>query len=487
MKILIVDDEAPIRKYISKIIQDCSGNYEIIGSVGSGKKALDIIKQKKPDLVLADITMPKMTGLELLGKIKESYSDIDVFILTCHNDFEFARTAIKLQADNYILKDEISPVYMEHLLQSVERKREKNRKDSLHQFESSAFFIQLMKEENTLLFNTYNLEKHKIFLKDKDFLAVALTDSRANRESIATFRSSLLDNQEIFPYHDTNLIMVANLTENHSGQLQENLQGMLGELRSTVEGPVGISAVYYRINMLKKAVIEALDSYSRIFYRGGTRKNSVSGRDQLYEDRRTVIYNFVSEAYGLITEKKFQKLFCRLNELVNYAAQHNIDVSLLKKSLQDILTDYQVKSGRNVDLGQIHNAVTVDLLLETLEEMSGEEENSVISYSEAVNSAISYMENNFVKNLSLSEVAERIHLNAEYFSRRFKKETGYKFSEFLLKIRMEEAHRLLLTTDLSVTRIAGETGFNNDSYFSASFKKYFGKNPNEVRKSKDQT
>ena len=148
----------------------------------------------------------------------------------------------------------------------------KTEKNSLHQFESSAFFIQLMKEENTLLFNTYNLEKHKIFLKDKDFLAVALTDSRANRESIATFRSSLLDNQEIFPYHDTNLIMVANLTENHSGQLQENLQGMLGELRSTVEGPVGISAVYYRINMLKKAVIEALDSYSRIFYRGGTRE-----------------------------------------------------------------------------------------------------------------------------------------------------------------------------------------------------------------------
>lgn len=166
MKILIVDDEAPIRKYISKIIQECSGGYEIIGSVGSGEKALEIIKQKKPDLVLADITMPKMTGLELLGKIKESYPDIDVFMLTCHNDFEFARTAIKLQADNYILKDEISPVYLDNLLRAAEKKREKNRKDSMHQFESSAFFIQLMKEENTLLFDTYNLEKHKIFLKD---------------------------------------------------------------------------------------------------------------------------------------------------------------------------------------------------------------------------------------------------------------------------------------------------------------------------------
>ena len=61
----------------------------------------------------------------------------------------------------------------------------------------------------------------------------------------------------------------------------------------------------------------------------------------------------------------------------------------------------------------------------------------------------------------------------EYFSRRFKKETGYKFSEFLLKIRMEEAHRLLLTTDLSVTRIAGETGFNNDSYFFCQFQEIF--------------
>lgn len=327
----------------------------------------------------------------------------------------------------------------------------------------------------------------ELFLKDKDFLAVALTDSRVNRERIAIFRSSLLENQEIFPYHDTNLIMVANLTENHYGRLQGNIHRMLSELRSVVEGPVGISAVYYKINMLKKAVIEALDSYSRIFYRGKNRQNNILEKEQSHEDKRTAIYNLASEAYGLIMEKKFQKLFEHLNALIIYAVQYNADVSLLKKSLQDILTDYQIKSGRNVDLSQIHNAVSVDLLLESLKEISREEEKDIPAYSEAVASAISYIEHNFVKNLSLSEVAEQIHLNAEYFSRRFKKETGYKFSEFLLKIRMEEARHLLLTTDLSVTRIAGETGFNNDSYFSASFKKYFGQNPNEVRKSKDQT
>ncbi|MGI6012148.1 MAG: helix-turn-helix domain-containing protein [Ruminococcus sp.] len=485
MKILIVDDEVPIRKYISQMISNCSGEHEIIGSVGSGKKALEIIAQRKPDLVLADITMPKMTGLELLEKVKEYYPDIEVFMLTCHNDFEFARAAIKLQADNYILKDEISPVFLENLLKSTEEKREKSWQKSMHQFESSAFFIQMMKED-TLLFDSYDLEKHKIFLKDKEFFAAALTDSRENRERIVAFKSSLMENQEIFPYHDTNLIMIANLVESGKGRLREDFYGMVGKLRSRVDGPVGISAVYYKINMLKKAVLESLDSYGRIYYGKRVQVGSLETAG-ISDGLKMEIHNFAGRAYQLISEKKYRKLFLHLKDMVSFAAQNNTDVFLLKKSLHDILTDYQIKSGRDVDLDGIHKSVGADQLFLNLEEMCREEEKKRASYSDAVNEAISYIENHFGENISLTDVAERIHLNAEYFSRRFKKETGSKFSEFLQKIRMEEAHRLLLTTELSVTEIASRTGFNNDSYFSAAFKKYFGENPAEARKSREKS
>lgn len=89
MKILIVDDEVPIRKYITQMIQDCGEEYEVIGSVGSAKKAMEVMKHQVPDLVFADITMPKITGLELLEQIKKEYPEVSVFMLTCHNDFEF--------------------------------------------------------------------------------------------------------------------------------------------------------------------------------------------------------------------------------------------------------------------------------------------------------------------------------------------------------------------------------------------------------------
>ncbi|MGI6005910.1 MAG: response regulator transcription factor [Ruminococcus sp.] len=483
MKILIVDDEVPIRKYISRMIESCSGDYEVIGSVGSGRKALEIIEQRKPDLVFADITMPKMTGLELLKKIKETYPDIDVFMLTCHSDFEFAREAIKLQADNYILKDEISPLFLENLLKSASERREKNLQKSLHHFESNAFFIRLMKEEGTLLFNTYDLEKHKIFLKDKEFLAVALTDSEENRERIVTFKSSLLENQEIFPYHDTNLIMIANLIRSSGNRLREDVYGMIGKLRNRIEGPVGVSAVYYKVNMLKKAVTEALDSYSMVYY---GKKGAASETGRISMEQRREIQNFAGQAYRLISEGKYRKMFWNLNQLVSYAAENNVEVGLLKKSLHDILTDYRLKSGMDMNLDAIYNSIKVEQLFEYLEEADRKEEQRATAYSEAVSSAIAYVENNFEKNIMLADVAEQIHLNAEYFSRRFKKETGYKFSEFLQKIRMEEAYRLLVTTKLSVTEIAGKTGFNNDSYFSSAFKKYFGENPVETRKGRDR-
>ena len=479
MKILIVDDDVPIRKYISQMILNCSGDYEIIGSVGSGKKALEIMEHRKPDLVLADITMPKMNGLELLEKIKEFYPDTDVFMLTCHNDFEFARAAIKLQADNYILKDEISPVFLDNLLRAAEEKREKSRKKSMHQFESSAFFIQLMKED-TLLFDSYDLEKHKIFLKDKEFFAAALTDSRENREHIVAFKSSLLENQEIFPYYDTNLVMIANLTKSSRGQMQEELYETISKLRDIIDGPVGVSMVYYRINMLKQAVLEALNSYSRLYYR-----KRMPEKGRVTADKKMEMQDFAGGAYRLISEKKYRRLFRHLDEMVSFAAGNNVDIYLLKKSLHDILTDYGVKSGMTPDLEGIHRSMDVEQLLQCLGNMHSLESEKGAEYSEAVSAAVLYMESNFEKNISLSDVAKQIHLNAEYFSRRFKKETGYKFSEFLQKIRMEEARRLLLTTVLSVTEIAGRTGFNNDSYFSATFKKYFGENPNETRKKRD--
>lgn len=483
MKILIVDDEVPIRKYITQMIRECGTDYEIIGSVSSAKVALEIIKTQMPDLVFADITMPKMNGLELLEIIKTENPETDVFMLTCHNDFEFARTAMKLQADNYILKDEINSSYMENLLKAVREKREAAIKPSLYRLQSNSYFIHLMDSEDTLLFDSYDLEKHKIFLKDKEFIVIQVTNCHKNLQKIISFKFPVLQNQEVFPYQDFNIILVANIEGAQREKMHRDIREIVQKLREEVRGPIGISSVHYKIHMLKQAVQEAGASYSCEYYEKPV-CNLAAKDNENNNSNKAEIQRYVGRAHSLMAEGKYKKLFELILEMVAFSAEQNVDVYFLKKALSVIIGDYEAQSGIKANLNQMTDTKNVTQLQEYLKGLIKHFIPNSVQYSQAVSDAIHYMEQHFGENITLPKVAETVHLNSEYFSRRFKKETGLNFSEYLLQMRMEEARNLLVSTKKSITEIAGETGFNNDSYFSATFKKVFGENPNEVRKNK---
>lgn len=481
MKILVVDDEVPVRKYIVQMIRDCGEEYEVIASVGSVKAALEVLKGQVPDLIFADITMPKTSGLSLLEKVKETLPEVDVFMLTCHNDFEFARTAIKLQADNYILKDEISPAYMKNLLKTASEKRARTVKPALHRLQSDSYFIQLMESEDTLLFDSFDLEKHKIFLKDKEFVVVSVTSSPENLQRIIAFKSPLLQNQEIFPYQDSNIILVANTVSDSGKKVHDRVWEVIEALRREISGPVGVSSVYYRINMLRQAVLEAGNAYNLEFYKKVSGFSVKSGEKK---DCRLEMQRYAAAAHSLAAEGKYKKLIELVQEICAFAQSQNADVFLLKKTLTSIVSGYQMESGINRDMTPLFSARNISEVLVYLEELSQVFAVKSVQYSEAVNDVIHYIETHFEENITLTEMADMVHLNQDYFSRRFKKETGAKFSDYLLQVRMEEAKRLLVTTKKTIAEIAGMIGFNNDSYFSATFKKFYGENPNEFRKNR---
>ena len=120
---------------------------------------------------------------------------------------------------------------MENLLRAVQEKRKKAAEESLHHLESDSYFIQLMEGEETLLFDSYDLEKHKIFLKDKAFIALSFNNSNQNLQKIISFRHALLENQEIFPYHEYEIILIANLSGGSGNQLHEEVQKIVNGFR----------------------------------------------------------------------------------------------------------------------------------------------------------------------------------------------------------------------------------------------------------------
>jgi len=481
MKILVVDDEDQVREYITWIINRCDSVYEIIGSVHSGKAALELMKNQLPDLVFADITMPGMSGLELLAQIKEKYQEVHVLILTCHNEFEYARTAVKLGADDYILKDEIDIAYMEKRLQLIRDKQKEKVKSALPWLKSNSYFVQLLDSEDTLFFENHDFEKHKIFLQDKAFLVIFLMYSEDNLKYMVSFQSLILHNKEIFPYQNTNLILVANITEDNQEKMRLQIQEMLQDLKKGIMGPVGVSRIYYKIRILRKAINEAGAMFNKEYY-GKDRKKvnfkiEVSVSNPMKES--SLMYG---EARNHIREKKYQKLFELIFEIIDFSKKQHVDVWFLKKGLVALIEDYQDQSGTRVSAERIINSQSISEVREYLEELKVHVISDDINYSQAVSDVIEFLENHFAENIVLLDVAKKIHLNPDYLGRRFKKETGKNFSECLLSIRMERARKLLLTTRKSIMEIAEETGFNNDGYFSTTFKKVFGKTPNEMRK-----
>lgn len=125
MKILVVDDEVLVAQYVVQCIRDADSSQQVVGTAASGSRALQIMQEQPVDLVFADITMPKMDGLELLSAIKAQYPSTSVIMLTCHDEFEYARQAIQNRADNYVLKFELSPQTMADILQKEQTRRER--------------------------------------------------------------------------------------------------------------------------------------------------------------------------------------------------------------------------------------------------------------------------------------------------------------------------------------------------------------------------
>lgn len=130
MRILVVEDEAPIREWINYTIRNISEDFQLIGSVKNGKEAYDLSLRVKPDVIITDIKMPVMDGLELSKKIKEIMPDVFIVILTNFAEFNYAKEAISFGAYEYLIKSEIRPKEIKELLVKIDEKL-KNKKSEI--------------------------------------------------------------------------------------------------------------------------------------------------------------------------------------------------------------------------------------------------------------------------------------------------------------------------------------------------------------------
>ena len=199
MKLLVVDDEPLVRQYIVQCVRD-AGENEITAAVNSGAKVLQEMKENPADVVFADITMPKMDGIELLKELKKQYPSTVVIMLTCHDDFEYARAAMQSGAKDYILKTEVSADKIREALDKLQNSHQQQMaKDMAKEMERGRFLRHLVDDqENISPIKAEDLKKHSIYLEERAYLAVVFLNRTENTEIIQRYLQERFENSIFF-------------------------------------------------------------------------------------------------------------------------------------------------------------------------------------------------------------------------------------------------------------------------------------------------
>ncbi len=489
MNVLVVDDEALVSQYVTQCIREADPSVQIIGTASSGAKALAMLEKTPADLIFADITMPKMDGLELLRRIKAEHPAATVVMLTCHDEFEYARQAIQNKADGYMLKSEISAERMRQALEEAGALwKERRLEQQTGQLKQNDYLRRIMEEEDGVCVVTEeNLRKNNIFLRDGGFAALCFENEDGNLQTVLSNVEADYENPVVYPYSGDLTVLLLNLRR--TGRQWDTFEDLYREMdayflgiEARLKGRLGHSRMFFRIAWLGTAIKEALESHNDRFY-GSAAPEDREG----YGLRTKRLQKLAAQAALHIEAQSFGAARASLEEALSYARESHADAAALKRACGQICAALEEHCG--AELPGCRQRLEEAPDLETLEGgaalLLGALESRGKQYSAAIAGALAYIGRHYAEDLTLNTVADHVFLNREYLSRRFKQEVGVTFSEYLTSVRLKRARELLETTGLRISEVASQTGIPNVSYFSTIFRKEFGCSPSEIRAKKN--
>lgn len=486
MKVLIVEDELPIREWMVFIVSGLEEYGSGVLSAENGEKAWEIFEKERPDIIISDICMPVMDGLELAKKVRMEAPDTQVAILTCHTDFEYARKAMKYGVMEYVLKTEVNGNVMKELLDRMnvrrkQRETEQKGPDSLRI--NREVYLQHMLDSQEAPITVKDLRDKGIMLEERDFFVIMLKifgkEGAANRQ-VTLPGDKGMTNMFGFLYDQQTLALIGNLKETASGfKKQEELFKYCGRLRDEMNCSVGCSDIHYQFQMLGKAVREAFESVQKSFY---LKDNVVIQYEKgHYENFSQMLDVCKHEIQGFEENGISKKPLQSIGSLLEAAAEERYpNIQNLKRQLVWLFTRLHL----GISVEELENARHMDNLYEIYNRLLKEEETKGDKrYTYPIRRALDYLDKNYTRPVSLADIAADVGFSPEYFCRMFKNEVGMNFSTYLQELRLKESARLLKETGHRVYEIAEMVGYNNLSYYSRIFKRKYGINPYDYRNS----
>lgn len=502
-RVLIVDDEIMIRQGLSKLIAKNAANWEIAGEARNGREALEKLEQLKPQLIITDIRMPYMDGIELARAVHEMGAEIAVIILTGFKDFEYAQGALRYGVLDFLLKpcpeEEVTQALDKAYckitgeMRELERKSAEARQNARHTVRS--IMLRLPNEQA-------GLEEVKRSFLGRELLLV----------KVATY----FPKAKAYGYNDMNLLQfaIANIMEELMGKYK--LQGEL--LHVTYD----ILALFHQKSPsaadfsweLAATVLELLGISLRTFEAGEmTELAKLSGSiDRLSGPVVTGAEPVAVTLQQAISQTKIRNL---QNDMMSHimlgqadqvreymesyigrmgnlpVEQAKLEASALGLALHEMMQeDFASKDMAGEAGDEINKLYRLASLQEVLDWAAGQMELFFKEFLRWMNDhdqniiekSIRYIHEHYMESCDLKEVADHVYLSANYFSSMFRKETGESFINYVMKVRIDKAKMLISNTDLKVFEIAQRVGYDDPNYFTTVFKQLTGMSPRQYRK-----
>ncbi|TVY08149.1 response regulator [Paenibacillus cremeus] len=527
-KLIIVDDEDEVREGIRQRIDWKALGFELAGDFEHGRDALDALESLQPDVVITDICMPFMDGLELTRRIAEQYRDMKVVIVTGYEDFDYAKQAIQLKVKDYLLKPinagEFSD-FLTKLRQELDEERAKKEDFTALRLQLNQS-MPLLRERFLERLATSRLKREDILSKlsyfqltlpgpaymslvcDIDEFGLAPSGNPDLDKELLRFAAfNIL--QEIFEKEQGGLVFRTRddkygiLLSGAPDEIGLRAQRLADHARQSIAKyakvciSIGLGRVCTDLELLSSSFEEALSALDYRFLLGTSRIISLG--DLEYGQGRSSVRSCDWEKKLLAAMKTghtsvVTTVLSGWTEEMKGSARSVAgcygSVNKLLAGLMNLVTetgfDETEVFGPN-PFAELAGVKTIDDARDRLEETCrriiaylSEKRTDVAKTQMA--QAEAYIRDNYAdENFALNHVCSHIFMSISYFSSLFKQHTGETFIEYLTRIRMDKAKELLTMTPLKTYEIAERVGYGDPQYFSVIFKRVCGMSPKEYR------
>lgn len=521
-RVLIVDDEDIDREGLKRYVEWEDMGFEVADNVESAQKALEFIENEAVDVVLTDIIMPDMSGLELLDEIKKRNSDIKTVIISGYGEFEYAQKAIRLGVYDFLTKP-VNFADLKRIFSSIRNLLN----EEMNERKKDEEYVGLMREQllNNLAKGIYQNRQEvgkkieekglsldwerfcilRVFMlndTDKTNEIICIDDYSVLKQKVSAKLKvyiTLMGKYNIFNNDISEICILFEPSQDESFKLLEDfIEDIRLELHCT--SYIGVGNTYDDINMVAQSYMEAGKALE---YRITKRDSSVlifkhiddffKGTSLITDEERMIILLYLTnrDKDGLI--KYIQEILfskCNNNEIdINTIYNTCIEIYLIINKFICNITDIkqQNHNGRifiknllekeSVEEIKEDLALCIHKSIDSMETSKAGSNNMIIDYAKK------YINEHFNEEITLNKLSKILFVHPRYLSQLFKEKSGENFIDYLTKVRIYKSKELLKNVSLKVYDITEMIGYDSPKYFSKLFKDIVGMTPKEYRDS----